>query len=75
VWGFTRNSSPLEKGEPYAIAAPGNRSAVGADPNNPRANQRHPGFGLGVEGRRVETVLAKSDLELGLEFFLGKPKP
>ena len=44
-------------------------------PHNPRANQRHPGFGRGVEGGHTRAVLGKSDLEVGLEFLVGERKP
>jgi hypothetical protein len=46
-----------------------------ADPKNPRANQRHPDIGPGVEAGTIETVLGKSDLEQGLELLLGKGMP
>jgi hypothetical protein len=32
-------------------------------------------FAEQLKGGTIETVLGKSDLELGLEFLLGKPKP
>jgi hypothetical protein len=65
----------VEQPEPDAITAPGNRGLAGRFPT---IGERITTILVLVEELKectIETVLAKSDLELGLEFLLGKRKP